>query len=71
MSNILDVTEIENKPVTFSKNKYTKVVYHINRKDNKTINSQLFRDIYKGFEYLTRVYCLCKIFKSLYAFVFF
>ena len=50
MSSLLNVTEIESKQVNFSKKKYNKVVYHINRKDNKTINSILFRDIYKGFE---------------------
>ena len=50
MANILNVQEIENK---YFKNKggdnYHKKVYHINRKDEKTINSVLFRDIYDNF----------------------
>jgi hypothetical protein len=50
MANLLNVQETENK---LFKNKggdsFHKKVYHINRKDDKTINSVLFRDIYDNF----------------------
>ena len=48
--NLLNIKTVETKPVNFSKTKYEKLIYHINRKDNKTINSALFRDIYNAFE---------------------
>lgn len=50
MADLLNVKEVENKKVKFSKSTYDKQVYHINRKDKKTINSSLFRKIYENFE---------------------
>jgi hypothetical protein len=50
MANVLNVQEIENK---YFNNKggdsYHKKVFHINRKDERTINTVLFRDIYDNF----------------------
>ena len=51
MSNLLNVKEIQNKKLKSStKKEINKVVYHINRKDDKTINTVLFKDIVSSFE---------------------
>ena len=51
MADILNVKEIENKVLKSSAHKQVnKVSYHINRKDNKTINTAMFKDIYDTFE---------------------
>jgi hypothetical protein len=50
MANILNVEQIENKLLKVKNgNDYHKKVYHINRTDNKTINSKMFKDIFEDF----------------------
>ena len=48
--NLLNVSEVENKKLKVKGGQdYTKKVFHINRKDETTINSVLFQDIYNSF----------------------
>ena len=51
IQNMLSIKLLENKELKSSaKKKVEKLVYHINRKDQKTINSGFFRDIVEGFD---------------------